>query len=107
MFGELLIGVENLPHACRTNRMAVGDQTSARVDWNFERKFAALFIAHLRQGGRAALDQIDALPRLGQPKDFVSDNLGNRETIVYLSALNILGLQVRHRKCLLGSFARR
>ena len=49
LFGELLIGVENLAHPGRADRMAVGDQTAAGVYRNFEWKFAALLITNLRQ----------------------------------------------------------
>ena len=104
LFGELLIRFEYLTHTGRADRMAIRNQTTARVHRNLERKLAGLLIPNLRQGGCAAFHKLDAFARLGESENFASDNFCNRKAIVHFGALHIARLQVCHRKCLFCRF---
>src|SRR5262245_36061688 len=101
------MGLDNLPHACRAHRMTVPDQPATGINRNLEVDLAAnVFAAHLRERGRAALGQLSTFPGLSQPENFVGDDFGNRKTIVYLGAMEIMGFEVCHRESLLRRLAR-
>src|ERR1051326_4585617 len=76
LFAQMLISFDHLANAGRAHRMAVADQSTARIHRNLERELPFhSFIPHLGQGSRAALRELSAFSRLGQPENFVNDNL--------------------------------
>src|SRR5436190_19140248 len=104
LFSQLLVSIKYLTHAGRSNRMAVANQAATGVDRNLPADFAAdMFAPDLRKRGRSALRQLGTFPLLRQAKNFVSDDFGNRETIVHFGALNVARLELGHRESILGS----
>ena len=105
LFRKLLIGLEDLAHAGRSDRMTVGDQAAARVHWNLERPIE-FFRPHLRQRCRATFHKLDAFARLGESENFVGHNFRNGKTIMHLGALQVARRQIGHAESFLGRFAR-
>src|SRR5205814_7307174 len=103
---QLLVSLKHLTHACGSNRMAIANQAATGVDWNLPADFATnMFASDLRKGGRSASRQLGTFSLLRQAKNFVSDDFGNRETIVHFRALDVARLELRHCESLLGGFA--
>src|SRR5438477_5505006 len=104
LLSQLLVSIKYLTHTRRSNRMAVANQAATGIDRNLPADFAAdMFASDLRKRGRSALRQLGTFPLLRQAKNFVSDDFGDRETIVHLRALNVARLELRHRESILGS----
>src|SRR5207248_6736868 len=105
LFGELLIGLVDLAHASCSNRMAIANQTAARIDRNLPADLTFdVFASDLRERSRSAFRQLGTFPLFRQAKNFVSDDFSNRETIVHFRALNVARLELRHRESFLGGF---
>src|SRR5207245_11535466 len=102
---QLLVSIEYLTHAGRSNRMTVTNQSATSVNRNLPADFAAdMFAPDLRKRRRSAFRQLGTFPLLRQSKNFVRDDLGNRETIVHFRALNVACLELGHRESIHGSF---
>src|SRR5208337_4186801 len=78
---QLVCDFVNLADACRTNRMALRLQSSARVD-----RYPSADVC------LTLLDHGPTLTLLAEPKVLVSHDLGDRETIVNFSQADVLGL---------------
>src|ERR1041385_7997872 len=97
LFGELLIGFEDLANTSCSYGMAVADQAATCVHSNLERRFG-LFRTDLRQRRCAAFHELDPFARLGEPENFVRDDFSNGKAIMHLCALQIARRQICHAK---------
>src|ERR1051325_414024 len=89
---ELTIGFPDLADSCRADRMAVSDQTAARVDGD-----------RTLETGRAFFNQHSATTGFRKAKNFVLDDLADGKTIMHFRGTDVRGSQARH---LIGLFAR-
>src|SRR5207247_10994439 len=85
--------------------MAVAHETAARIDRQREgRDAGSELAAHLRERRRPGFDQSGAATARGETKDFISDDLRYRETVVDFRRLDVARVDTRHEICLLGRF---
>ena len=105
--GELAIGFDHLANAGRADRMAITHQAAAGVDRQRERRYSSSDLAaHLRQGRRPGLQQLNAATARSEAEDFVSDDLRYRKAVVDFRCLYVARVDTCHDIGPLGRSAR-